>query len=514
MGDDRGVARGREGELGEGAAALGQGKARVGVAQALRVLLARHDGHAQPVGGREQDGGAGDDVVGAQNGRCEPGLDVDDEQNAILGIEQHAGLRFACVVGTTTVRIRSFSARFRSSGRAAATAFVDNCGAATTCTHVTKRVIGNFSLIPTELELPGFADLGLDESVLKAIADAGYSKPTPIQAGAIPVILAGRDVIGIAQTGTGKTASFVLPMLHVLSNGRARARMPRSLILSPTRELATQTAQNFETYGKYLNLTMALLIGGVGMGDQEKALEKGVDVLIATPGRLLDWFDRGKVLLGGVNIVVLDEADRMLDMGFMPDVERILSLLTGRRQTLLFSATMPPGVRRIIERFLNDPARIEVSRPATTVDAVDAVLVPVPGGELKRRALVRLIAQQDVSKAIVFANRKRDVSSLNRFLQSIGPERPRHPRRPRAAASPGDARRVQGRRGRLPGRHRRCRARPRHLRHAGRDQFRRARTTPKATSTGSAAPAAPARAVAPSPWRPPRKASRWPRSRG
>jgi superfamily II DNA/RNA helicase len=283
-----------------------------------------------------------------------------------------------------------------------------------------KRLIGHFSLIPSEVETPGFSDLGLDESVLKAIADAGYSNPTPIQAGAIPVVLAGRDVIGIAQTGTGKTASFVLPMLHVLANGRARARMPRSLILSPTRELATQTASNFEIYGKYLNLTMALLIGGVGMGDQEKALEKGVDVLIATPGRLLDWFDRGKVLLGGVNIVVLDEADRMLDMGFMPDVERILSLLTGRRQTLLFSATMPPGVRRIIERFLNEPARIEVSRPATTVDAVDAVLVPVPGGELKRRALMKLIAQQGVSKAIVFANRKREVSSLNRYLQGMG----------------------------------------------------------------------------------------------
>jgi superfamily II DNA/RNA helicase len=283
-----------------------------------------------------------------------------------------------------------------------------------------SHVIGTFSLNPPEPILPGFSDLGLDEPIMKAIADAGYSAPTAIQAGAIPQILAGRDVIGIAQTGTGKTASFVLPMLHILENGRARARMPRSLILSPTRELATQTAQNFEIYGKYLSLSMALLIGGVGMGDQEKALEKGVDVLIATPGRLLDWFDRGKVLLGGVNVVVLDEADRMLDMGFMPDVERILSLLTGRRQTLLFSATMPPGVRRIIERFLNDPARIEVTRPATTVDAVDAVLVPVPGGELKRRALVRLIAQQDVSKAIVFANRKRDVSSLNRFLQGMG----------------------------------------------------------------------------------------------
>ena len=282
------------------------------------------------------------------------------------------------------------------------------------------HVIGTFSLTTTEAAPVAFTDLGLDDNILKAIAEVGYERPTPIQAGAIPEVLGGRDVIGIAQTGTGKTASFVLPMLHILANGRARARMPRSLILSPTRELATQTAENFELYGKHLNLSMALLIGGVGMGDQEKALEKGVDVLIATPGRLLDWFDRGKVLLGGVNVVVLDEADRMLDMGFMPDVERILSLLTGRRQTLLFSATMPPGVRRVVERFLNEPETVEVARPATTVDAVDAVLVQVPGGDLKRRALVRLIAQQDVSKAIVFANRKRDVSSLNRFLQGVG----------------------------------------------------------------------------------------------
>ncbi|MEK0083806.1 DEAD/DEAH box helicase [Benzoatithermus flavus] len=271
----------------------------------------------------------------------------------------------------------------------------------------------------SDVELPGFADLGLGEPILKAIADAGYTHPTPIQAGAIPAVLAGRDVIGIAQTGTGKTASFTLPMLHILAHGRARARMPRSLILSPTRELATQTAANFETYGKYLNLSMALLIGGVGMGDQEKALEKGVDVLIATPGRLLDWFERGKVLLGGIQILVIDEADRMLDMGFMPDVERILNLLVGRRQTLLFSATMPPGVRRIIERFLQDPATIEVARPATLAENVEAVFVPVSGRD-KRRALVKLIAQQAVSKAIIFANRKREVASLNRYLQSVG----------------------------------------------------------------------------------------------
>jgi superfamily II DNA/RNA helicase len=199
------------------------------------------------------------------------------------------------------------------------------------------------SLTDSNTQLPGFADLGLGEPVLNAITDAGYTQPTAIQAGAIPAVLAGRDIIGIAQTGTGKTASFVLPMLHILASGRTRARMPRSLILSPTRELATQTAHNFEVYGKHLSLSMALLIGGVGMGEQEKALEKGVDVLIATPGRLLDWFERGKVLLGGVNILVIDEADRMLDMGFMPDVERILTLLTGRRQTLLFSAPCRPA---------------------------------------------------------------------------------------------------------------------------------------------------------------------------
>jgi superfamily II DNA/RNA helicase len=265
----------------------------------------------------------------------------------------------------------------------------------------------------------GFAELQLNEAILRAVDESGYTQPTAIQAQAIPAVLAGRDVVGIAQTGTGKTASFVLPMLHVLANGRARARMPRSLILSPTRELATQTSANFEVYGKHLNLTMALLIGGVGMGEQEKALEKGVDVLIATPGRLLDWFDRGRILLGGVQILVIDEADRMLDMGFIPDVERILTLLTKREQTLLFSATMPPAVRRLAEKFLNDPAEITVARPASTVDAIEATLVSVDG-EDKRRALLRLIREQDVRKAIIFCNRKRDVSSLNRFLQQRG----------------------------------------------------------------------------------------------
>jgi superfamily II DNA/RNA helicase len=274
-------------------------------------------------------------------------------------------------------------------------------------------------LVLTDTSAPAFTDLGLAEPILRAVTESGYTQPTAIQARAIPLVLAGRDVVGIAQTGTGKTASFVLPMLNILASGRARARMPRSLILSPTRELATQTSANFEIYGKHLNLSMALLIGGVGMGDQEKALEKGVDVLIATPGRLLDWFERGKVMLGGVQILVIDEADRMLDMGFIPDVERIISLLTRRGQTLLFSATMLPAVRRLAERFLNNPETVEVARQANTAELIDASLVQI-AGEDKRRVLLRLVKEQEIGKAIVFCNRKRDVSSLNRFLQGRG----------------------------------------------------------------------------------------------
>lgn len=266
---------------------------------------------------------------------------------------------------------------------------------------------------------PAFATLGLRAEVLRAIADSGYTEPTPIQARAIPEVLARRDVVGIAQTGTGKTASFVLPMLDILAAGRARARMPRSLIISPTRELATQTARNFEIYGKYLNLSMALLIGGVGMGDQEKLLDKGVDVLIATPGRLLDWFERGKVMLGGVEILVIDEADRMFDMGFMPDVEKIVSLLLGRKQTLLFSATMPPEVRRLAERFLKDAAEISVARQAATAALIDDVVIEVER-DRKREALVALIRRSEVPKAIVFCNRKRDISGTMRFLQKHG----------------------------------------------------------------------------------------------
>jgi len=218
-----------------------------------------------------------------------------------------------------------------------------------------------------------FADLGLSDQLMQAVADSGYDTPTPIQAQAIPPVLMMRDLIGIAQTGTGKTASFVLPMIDILAEGRSRARMPRSLILEPTRELAAQVAENFEKYGKYHKLSMALLIGGVSMGDQVKALEKGVDVLIATPGRLMDLFDRGNILLTGCNLLVIDEADRMLDMGFIPDIENICTKLPANRQTLLFSATMPPPIKKLADRFLSNPKYIEVARPATANAAIDHV---------------------------------------------------------------------------------------------------------------------------------------------
>ena len=208
-----------------------------------------------------------------------------------------------------------------------------------------------------------FADLGLSDELLKAVTDAGYTEPTPIQASAIPSVLMMRDLIGIAQTGTGKTAAFVLPMIDILSHGRSRARMPRSLILEPTRELAAQVAENFEKYGANHKLSMALLIGGVSMGDQTAALERGVDVLIATPGRLMDLFGRGKILLTGCSLLVIDEADRMLDMGFIPDIEEICTKLPKQRQTLLFSATMPPPIKRLADKFLQNPKMIEVSEP-------------------------------------------------------------------------------------------------------------------------------------------------------
>ena len=267
-----------------------------------------------------------------------------------------------------------------------------------------------------------FDDLGLGPTLLSAVKDAGYETPTPIQAKAIPVALSGRDVLGIAQTGTGKTASFVLPMIERLSRGRARARMPRSLIICPTRELAAQVAENFETYAKNHKLTMALLIGGVAFGPQDKILDQGADVLIATPGRLLDQFERGKLLLTGVDILVIDEADRMLDMGFIPDIERILKLLPPRRQTLFFSATMPDEITRLVNTFLKDPERIEVARPAQTAETITQYIVRIndKSPAAKREALRKAIEREGVKNGIVFCNRKRDVDIVARSLQRHG----------------------------------------------------------------------------------------------
>ena len=256
-----------------------------------------------------------------------------------------------------------------------------------------------------------FADLGLSDELLRSVSEAGYGEPTPIQRQAIPSVLMGRDLIGIAQTGTGKTAGFVLPMIDILAQGRSRARMPRSLILEPTRELAAQVAENFEKYGKHHKLTMALLIGGVSMGDQVKALEKGVDVLIATPGRLMDLFGRGNILLTGCNLLVIDEADRMLDMGFIPDIEEICTKLPANRQTLLFSATMPGPIKKLADKFLSNPKTIEAARPATANASIDQRLVKVDARR-KQETLIRLLRGDEVKTAIIFANRKTTVREL------------------------------------------------------------------------------------------------------
>ena len=265
-----------------------------------------------------------------------------------------------------------------------------------------------------------FADLGLSDELLRAVTEAGYSEPTPIQAQAIPPVLMMRDLIGIAQTGTGKTASFVLPMIDILAHGRSRARMPRSLILEPTRELAAQVAENFEKYGKYHKLSMALLIGGVNMGDQVAALEKGVDVLIATPGRLMDLFQRGKILLTGCGLLVIDEADRMLDMGFIPDIEEICTKLPRDRQTLLFSATMPAPIKKLADKFLSNPKQVEVARPATANASIDQKLVEVASARNKREVLRGLLRSESVNTAIIFCNRKTTVRELTTSLQRHG----------------------------------------------------------------------------------------------
>jgi superfamily II DNA/RNA helicase len=266
-----------------------------------------------------------------------------------------------------------------------------------------------------------FSNLGLSPKVLSAVELAGFQQPTPIQAKAVPVAVTGRDVLGIAQTGTGKTASFVLPMLTRLERGRARARMPRSLILEPTRELAAQVAEHFEILGKNHKLTVALLIGGVSYEDQDRKLDRGADVVIATPGRLLDHFVRGKLLLNGIEILVVDEADRMLDMGFIPDIERICKLLPFTRQTLFFSATMPPEIQRLADKFLHSPERIEVAPQATAAATIVQRLKKAPDDPAgKREALRALMREINVKNAIIFCNRKKDVGILYRSLQRHG----------------------------------------------------------------------------------------------
>jgi superfamily II DNA/RNA helicase len=264
-----------------------------------------------------------------------------------------------------------------------------------------------------------FANLGLSDELLRAVTESGYDEPTPIQRQAIPSVLMGKDLVGIAQTGTGKTAAFVLPMIDILGEGRSRARMPRSLILEPTRELAAQVAENFEKYGKYHKLSMALLIGGVSMGDQVKALEKGVDVLIATPGRLMDLFGRGNILLTGCNLLVIDEADRMLDMGFIPDIEQICTKLPSNRQTLLFSATMPAPIKKLSEKFLSSPKTVEAARPATANINIDQRLLRVDARK-KKAALERLLEDEAVKTAIIFSNRKTTVKELAQSLRRDG----------------------------------------------------------------------------------------------
>ncbi|NBD28598.1 MAG: DEAD/DEAH box helicase [Alphaproteobacteria bacterium] len=273
-----------------------------------------------------------------------------------------------------------------------------------------------------------FSDLKLDPKVLKAIEETGYETPTPIQAGAIPPALEGRDVLGIAQTGTGKTASFTLPMITMLKRGRARARMPRSLVLCPTRELAAQVAENFDTYAKHTKLTKALLIGGVSFKEQDQLIDKGVDVLIATPGRLLDHFERGKLILSDVKVMVVDEADRMLDMGFIPDIEKIFGLTPFTRQTLFFSATMANEIERITNTFLSNPARIEVARQATASETIEQGVVMFKGSrrdraDSEKRKLLRALIDAEgeaCTNAIIFCNRKMDVDVVAKSLKKYG----------------------------------------------------------------------------------------------
>ena len=267
-----------------------------------------------------------------------------------------------------------------------------------------------------------FDTLGLSEKVLKAVEASGYTEPTPIQAQAIPHVMQRRDVMGIAQTGTGKTASFTLPMLSLLERGRARARMPRTLILEPTRELAAQVEDNINKYSANHKLTVALLIGGVSFEDQFKKLDRGADILIATPGRLLDCFERGKILMTGVEVLVIDEADRMLDMGFIPDIERICKMVPFTRQTLFFSATMPPEIETLSNQFLQNPVQVSVAPASSTSDTITQHSVASPIEDWEKRAVLRNLIDKasDLKNGIIFCNRKKDIATLNRSLEKHG----------------------------------------------------------------------------------------------
>ena len=265
-----------------------------------------------------------------------------------------------------------------------------------------------------------FTDLGLDKNILRAIDDAGYEHPTEIQEKAIPSILMMKDVIGIAQTGTGKTASFTLPMIEVLQGGIAKARMPRALVLTPTRELAAQVAENIEKYAKYLSLTHALIVGGVQANDQIAKLERGVDILIATPGRLLDLHERGNVLLRDIKFLVIDEADRMLDMGFIPDIEKIISLLPPLRQNLLFSATMPKPIQKLAEKLMDNPKTIEVAKRSSTTKNVSQYLIMLSKSIQKKEQLIHYIQKLEVESAFIFCNRKRDIDGYADALMKSG----------------------------------------------------------------------------------------------
>ncbi|MBT6257808.1 MAG: DEAD/DEAH box helicase [Alphaproteobacteria bacterium] len=267
--------------------------------------------------------------------------------------------------------------------------------------------------------MTSFADLGLSDTLLKSIKSCGYENPTPIQEKSIPIILMGRDVLGSAQTGTGKTASFTLPMIDILDAGRAKARLPRSLILTPTRELAAQVSESFNQFSQNHGLTKALLIGGVSFGEQDALLDRGVDVLIATPGRLLDHLERGKVLLRDVKILVIDEADRMLDMGFIPDVEKITKLLPKIRQTLFFSATLNKTIYKISENFVINPKIIEISPEFTTADTVEQFVCHTTPRK-KHDTLRQLITSENVANAFIFCNRKRDIATLKTSLNKNG----------------------------------------------------------------------------------------------